>query len=228
VRAARRQLGRVRRWVGFPIRALLFRGYLSRHAVAKLQLGAGTNRLPGWLNTDGYPVSLRIAVLDARGRFPFADRSFDYVWSEHHIEHIALEEGARMLRECRRILKPGGRIRIATPDLDVLLALRREPLNDEQRRYIDWIQASWLPEAPIRGGTVVVNHAFRAWGHQFLYDEATLRAALRDAGFGAIERLAPGISPDPHLRGLECHGEAVGNPEMVRFETMVLEGVRPG
>jgi predicted SAM-dependent methyltransferase len=48
---------------------------------------------------------------------------FDYVFSEHMIEHVSYAEGLLMLRECLRVLKPGGRIRIATPSLEVLLDL---------------------------------------------------------------------------------------------------------
>ena len=55
--------------------------------------------------------------LDVCRRFPFAAETFHYIFSEHLIEHLTLEEGEAFLRECFRCLKVGGRIRIATPDL---------------------------------------------------------------------------------------------------------------
>jgi len=72
----------------------------------------------------------------------------------------------------------------------------------------------------------VLNNAFRNWGHQFLYDEPTLRSLMTDAGFIDVVRYPMGVSDDDPLRGIEYHGEAVGNVEMNRLETMVLEGQR--
>src|SRR5437867_9832604 len=114
-RGAQSSAAKFRRYLGVVTRGAAIRSYLSSHAVRKLQLGAGTNPLAGWLNTDGYPASFRVLSVDAREPLPFSDETFDYVFSEHHIEHMTFHEGRRMLRECFRVLKPGGRIRVATP-----------------------------------------------------------------------------------------------------------------
>jgi len=214
----------VRRWVGLALRPTLVARYLAAHSQPRLQLGAGAIRMPGWLNTDGYPLSFAIVSVDAGRPLPFADRTFTHVFSEHHIEHMPYLSGRAMLRECHRVLKPGGRIRIATPDLDTLLKLHSHPRSPEQEQYIRWITDTWMPEL---GGTysdvLVINNAFRAWGHQCVYDEPTLRRSLEDAGFTGVSRRAPGESDDPVLRGLESHGDAVGNVALNWFETMVLE-----
>src|SRR5260221_172664 len=100
-----------------------FASYLETHPIHKLQLGAGSNVLDGWFNTDMLPVPPTIFFLDCTKRFPFADATFHYVFSEHHLEHLSYREGLSMLRECCRVLRPDGKIRIATPDLEVLLGL---------------------------------------------------------------------------------------------------------
>lgn len=207
--------------------------YLEGNTVRKLQLGTGPNPLPGWLNTDLRPDSYiehrrTIAFLDATRPFAFDDVTFDYIFSEHQIEHVPEPEGRSMVTECFRVLRPGGRIRIATPDLAAMVELYIRPFGERERAYVDWVMASFLPT--IASGNppcYVVNQMFGAYGHRFIYDEQTLAAILTDAGFVEIERRNPGESGDPALRGLEAHGCAIGNEEANRLETMVLEAVRP-
>lgn len=207
-------------------RAQLIERYLTEHPVRKLQLGAGENVLDGWLNTDLRPATPEICFLDATVRFPFTDEVFDYVLSEHQIEHIPYERAQFMLLECRRVLRPGGRIRIATPSLEVLAALVTEQPTDAQRRYVEFISAGYLPPGTPPGVAGVVNNAFRNWGHQFLYDRPTLVGALAEAGFVETVFTEPGQSEHEHLRGVEGHGDFLGDEETNRFETMVVEARR--
>ena len=79
--------------------------YLASDQVKKLQLGAGVTLLEGWLSTDINPRSDRSMYLDATKRFPFDSNTFDYIYSEHMIEHLSWHQGLHMLRECRRVLR---------------------------------------------------------------------------------------------------------------------------
>jgi glycosyltransferase involved in cell wall biosynthesis/predicted SAM-dependent methyltransferase len=207
--------------------------YLAAHSIRKLQIGAGPNPLPGWLNTDLHPDIYpdrrdEIFFLDATRRFPIPDASFDYVFSEHQIEHVAEKEARQMLRECFRVVVPGGRIRIATPDLAAIVALYEEPFDPVKQHYVTWVSTKL--DAQLRTEAArcyVVNQMFTAYGHRFVYDEAALRALLEDAGFTDVTRHAPGESEDPELMGLEAHGRAIGDEAVNRFETMALEARRP-
>jgi hypothetical protein len=73
----------------------------------------------------------------------------------------------------------------------------------------------------------VINQMFNAYGHQIIYDQETLSAILTDAGFGGVTSWAPGESDDPVLRGIESHGAFLGDEDVNRLETMVLEAMRP-
>ena len=223
LRRARRELRRARSLLG-PVPAV--QTYLDTHDVRKLQLGAGSSELPDWLNTDRDPGTPRAVYLDATHRFPLPDDSFDYVLTEHQIEHLSYRNGLFMLRECFRVLRPWGRIRIATPDLTTIAGLAASELNDDERGYVRWAIQTFVPDAPSELPAFAINNAFRNWGHRFLYDEATLSHALRCAGFTDIRRHQVGESDDERLQGLESHGVANGDEAMIRFETMVLEAAR--
>ena len=197
--------------------------YLRTYRVKKLQLGTNDNVLDGWLNTDVIPNNGSIVYLDATKRFPFDDDTFDSIAAEHMIEHVEYRAAQAMLRECFRVLKPGGRVRFATPDLRVLLALHSREKTDTQRNYIDWVIAGLMPEVRECKDVVVINNAFRAWGHRFLYDQETLHHALYTSGFREIEFYKPGTSGDPNLRNLEVHGRAIKDEDINQFETMVVE-----
>jgi predicted SAM-dependent methyltransferase len=143
------------------------------------------------------------------------------------IEHISWREGLFMLQECRRVLKPNGTVRIATPDLEVIIGLlnrKGDPLNE---RYIKWITDRYLKGLNLYKACFVVNNAFYDWGHQLLYDGDLLETAMQEAGFTNTRRCFPGESDDENLRGIESHGKTVADDDMAVFETMVFEGICP-
>lgn len=228
--------------------------YLHAHPVRRLQVGAGDNSLGGWLNADLEPSSDGVIFLDATRPFPFDDHTFDYVFSEHMIEHITYRDALFMLKECFRVLRPGGKIRIATPDVEQLAGLFTDEPDEIQRRYLELSATEilglysdelspiqkHLPEwalnpehirrqypSPGRDtAAFTVNHFFRSYDHRFLFDRTTLSGALAEAGFQNIRFCTPGVSDDPELSGLESHSKQIGE-EMNRFETMVAEADSP-
>ena len=203
----------------------LLADYLRRHPTAKLNIGCGNNLLHGWLNTE-YSAPLRPGVLflEARRPFPMPDASFDYVFSEHMIEHVTYTQGQHVLHECFRVLRPGGRIRIATPSLDRLRELYADR-SDLQQRYIEWSVDTFQPHADAYLPGFVVNNMFWNFEHRFVYDAETLRHALTRAGFIDIREYPVGESDDPELRGRERHMRRAA--EFNAYETLVLEGRRP-
>jgi SAM-dependent methyltransferase len=209
------------------------RTYLATHDIRKLQIGTGAQPLRGWLNTDLLPDTYpqhrdSIVRLDAATRFPFEDETFDYILSEHQIEHISEPAARLMLRECFRVLRPRGRIRVATPDLEAIVGLLHDPLGDDERHYVDWIMERFRPDTNLGNRRChVINHMFKDHGHQFIYDFDTLAAILADAGFADIQRKSPGESDDPQLRGVEGHGRTIDDARVNTFETFVAEAVRP-
>ena len=206
---------------------LKIKRYLSQAPVAKLQIGSGHNLLPGWLNTTLYPIEPGAVFLDARRTFPIPSGTLDLIFSEHVIEHLEFEEARVMLRECGRTLKAGGTLRLATPDLQQIIALYTTPDGEEQARYIRWIMRTFRSQFGDFSPAHAINQSFHGWRHKFIYDEVTLAQALADAGFDGIVRVQPGKSEHERLRDLEQHGRYVGNEAAMRYETMVFEATKP-
>ena len=201
--------------------------YLLSNLTRKLHLGAGPNILPGWLNTDIAPQSREVVALDLSKPLPFEDETFDYVASEHFIEHMALADGVRLLGECFRILKKGGRVRMATPDITRLLALYTAEPSDLQKNYVDWVNRTFLAGITGYNPTVILNNMFYNWGHRFIYDQKLLALIMSKAGFADLAAQPVGESPDPNLAGIEKHGHLVGAPEFNAYETIAVEGRKP-
>jgi predicted SAM-dependent methyltransferase len=217
-------LRKVRNVVRLLYRPIAIRSYIKSARPRKLQIGSGPRALDSWLCTDINPRVRNIIYLDATRPFPFAANTFDYIFCEHMIEHISHEQGLSMLRHCHRVLRPGGTIRIATPDLKVLIGLYGSSLDARQIQYIRWITDRFI-RVGVYKASFVINNAFRNWGHQFLYDGELLQMGMKEAGFTDLKQRTPGESDDDNLKGLEAHGDIIEEKEMNIFETMIFEGV---
>jgi predicted SAM-dependent methyltransferase len=203
------------------------RDYLKSHTVRKLQIGAGANDPEGWLNSDIEPSSKEI-YLDATGRYPFPDGSFQYVLSEHVIEHVPWEGGVAMLRECHRVLAPGGKVRTVTPNLTKFVQLVGGATGAVDRQFIDAkLRIHGWPVTPVPE-VYILNREVRDWGHQFLYDPATLRKSLELAGFQRIKEYPVGEKTDPVFQEAELRTRYPGSDLWVinNWEAMAIEATR--
>lgn len=167
----------------------------------RLHLGCGDNVIPGWTNVD-LRSTRRVVGLNLTKVLPVESGSIDYIYSEHFIEHIPLPAAQQLLQECRRVLRPGGVLRLSTPDLAKLAS---EYLLGRTR---EWADVQWNPATPCQ----MVNEGMREWGHQFVYDRHELTEQLLAAGFSSVERAGWRVSVHPELSGLECrpfHDEVI-------------------
>jgi predicted SAM-dependent methyltransferase len=110
-----------------------------------LNLGCGHCYHPDWVNVDFRSTGPGVIAHNLNHGVPFADSSFDAVYHSHLLEHFPKRYAPVFLQECFRVLKPGGIIRVAVPDLEQIarlyLDLLEKALQDDkeaQKRY-DWI-----------------------------------------------------------------------------------------
>lgn len=158
----------------------------------KLHLGSGPHVKEGWINYDigAHPGVVQLDL--SKGKLPHVDGSVDYIFGEHEHEHFTYDQGLAILKECYRVLKPRGVIRISCPDLTHLC-----------RAYIDGnlvrMPGVWEPNSLCQ----MVNDGMRAWGHQYLYDFFELEKQLKQAGFKFVNKQRHCESIHPELSNLE-------------------------
>ncbi|MER2265795.1 DUF6625 family protein [Methylobacterium oxalidis] len=202
--------------------------YLRGERPFRLELGAGPNSKLGWLGTDLHARTSSsgapIVALDATKPFMIPDESFDYVYTEHMIEHLSFPDGLNMLGECHRILRPGGVLRIVTPSLGFLLKIISPDRTPLEERYRYWSVTATIADPPAVTNALFLNNFVRAWGHQFIYDNETLRLALQLAGFREIEACEINVSRHPELQSLECEERIPAG--FLALESMIIEAVK--
>src|SRR3954469_12089756 len=91
------------------------RELLASGAPIRLHLGSGGHPIEGWVNIDVLGMEPDL-YWDLRSGIPFPDGSAAAVFLEHVAEHFPLADVLDMLEECRRVLAPGGVIRLGVPD----------------------------------------------------------------------------------------------------------------
>ena len=86
--------------------------------VRRLNWGCGEHPEPGWLNSDIKDVPGIDVVADVRAGLPLETGSIDYITSIHALPELPYPDLVPALQELHRVLKPGGVLRLALPDLD--------------------------------------------------------------------------------------------------------------
>ena len=85
---------------------------------AMLNLGCGRRNHPEWTNVDLHVKGPGVIRADLRRGIPFDEGAFHVVYHSHLLEHLDREQAAFLLKECHRVLKPAGVIRVVVPDLE--------------------------------------------------------------------------------------------------------------
>ena len=166
--------------------------------LAKINLGSGHWKLEDWVNVDIDFDSRPDVCADLAVGLPFANGVARLMHTEDFIDQLTLEKAAAFLRECHRILAPGGVLRVLTPDMGRLAQLY---LDDPERLKTLWKRHVGVPLLLDTAGEVF-NLGMRFAGHTFLYDEETFRALAARCGFDA-RRVEYRQSEVPELRGLD-------------------------
>lgn len=191
-------------WLGKLRRRLAFAGLLHS---AGLLSDDRWNRLQ--------KIDPDIIIYDLRNGIPFPDESFDVVYHSHVLEHIDRDAAVTLPRECRRVLKPGGVLRVVVPDMETIVRVycdaldkldsgcavaeadRERTVNDLLEQMVRSLGAGTRQQKPlVRFAERLIRGDAGKSGelHRWMYDRYSLRNLLQDAGFEKIVQQQAGTS----------------------------------
>ena len=104
-----------------------------------LNLGCGKTFHRDWVNVDFISSGPEVISHDLTQGIPFSSETFDVVYHSHVLEHFTALQGDFFIKECFRVLKPGGILRIAVPDLETIV-----------RNYLQFLEQGLLNQPGAR------------------------------------------------------------------------------
>jgi SAM-dependent methyltransferase len=139
--------------------------------------GCGEHPEPGWINSDikdgpGIDISC-----DIRHGFPLETGSIDYIASIHALPELPIGDLVGAMEELRRVLKPGGVLRLALPDLDKGIKAYLE--NDRDYFLVPDEDASTI------GGKFVTQLLWYGWSKTLFTHDYT-EELLGRAGYRSV------------------------------------------
>jgi predicted SAM-dependent methyltransferase len=226
----------------------------------KLHLGCGSKTPEGWINLDGswnawsrkYPMVRKvlktfrilpvrllniqwnpdILIHDVRKPLRFQDNSLEAIYASHLLEHLYLEEAKRLLKECFRILKPGGVLRMVVPDLRaiVLEYMGEKPFGDSSEEMEADSRGDRLnkrfsmrSQEPPSGNLIYrIYTALKDFhSHKWMYDADSLVRYFSFAGFVDVQEMQFLQSRIKGIKQVEDAGRVLSGAGIC------VEGVKP-
>jgi SAM-dependent methyltransferase len=215
----------------------------------KVNLGCGLTTPPGWINVDGswnarlarWPAArglLRKAGLipaasaavpwrdvlyhDLRRPLPWDDGAIDTIYASHLLEHLYRDHAAALLRECHRVLRREGVLRLMVPDLEDL-ARRYLAARDAPEKATPAAGDVFMANSHLRSATAPAGPLpFRLYRllmdletHKWMYDAESLPALVESIGFADVGVATRHVSREPDIAAVETnHG-------------LIVEAVKP-
>ena len=133
-----------------------------------------------WTNLDYVSADRHVIAHNLNEGLPYADNTFDAVYHSHVLEHFQVDDGKRYIGECFRVLKPGGILRVAVPDLEQICRLylecmeRVETGDDTWRGKYEWIKLEMYDQTvrTISGGAMAKYLKRRNLDKEFIVGRA--------------------------------------------------------
>jgi SAM-dependent methyltransferase len=218
----------------------------ARSEGLKLHLGSGPRAVPGWENVDKSLTPLltrkpavravmrrvglindlqaqtswppEVKRMNVSATWPWPDGSASAVFSSHMVEHLEADEVRHVLSEAFRVLRSGGIMRLALPDLELAAQKYLQDKASGNGSAADAFVTYLYLRPEVHGSGVhrmLVRFLHRP--HLWMYDFDSLAKRVRDAGFVQVTRreYKQGSCPDVELLD--------SRPE----DSFFLEAIRP-
>jgi SAM-dependent methyltransferase len=223
----------------------------------RVNLGCGPNAPTGWVNVDGswnarlsnHPFlrktlvavgvisanqgaqwRVRPLVHDLTKPLPFESNSISAIYGSHVLEHLYREHAQRLLLECRRVLKPGGVIRLVVPDVhatvvDYLGQKNGDSIAAERVAAADRLNERLGYRAPTPPNGNFVFKFYALWkdfhSHKWMYDGDSLAHYVSLAGFHSVQK--------KEFRKSDIHGieEVEAEDRVLGGAGVCIEAIKP-
>ncbi|MDH7506888.1 MAG: hypothetical protein QHH15_03770 [Candidatus Thermoplasmatota archaeon] len=149
--------------------------------VDKLNIGCGDNFVENWLNIGLFNIPQGIYLFsktkkqtliinyDMTKEFPIEPDSINYIYASHFIEHLSFIQGINFLKNCYKVMKKGGLIRLVFPDLELWIKKYYENESSFFNKYYEFTKnINKLPELKTKGE--IFMSQFYCWNHKWCYD----------------------------------------------------------
>lgn len=148
----------------------------------KLNIGSFTTMFHyGWTNIDIHALDAFAAhygynfkQIDARNGLPYDNDSVDYIYMCHFLEHLNYDDGLKVLKECTRVMKKSGVIRIIMPDAKLLI---QNYMNGKMDMYDELNDGCANTKSQISKLWMLLFS-----GHSSIYDFETTSGLLKSVG----------------------------------------------
>jgi predicted SAM-dependent methyltransferase len=185
--------------------------------------------LVGIINASNRGAKWKVSPLvrDLSKPLPFPDNSVSAIYASHVLEHLYRSQALALLSECKRVLKPGGTLRLVVPDLHAMIGeYLNSKNNGESKSAADNLneKLAFRPSAP-RAGNVLARF-YHLWkdfhSHKWMYDSESLSNYFEVTGFHQVAKMEfcrsaiPGIEEveQPHRvlngAGICIEGKKIG------------------
>jgi predicted SAM-dependent methyltransferase len=182
---------------------------MTSSPVRRLNWGCGAHGEPGWINSDAKQGPGIQHACDVKDGLPLPDANIDYAVSIHALQEIPYPDLVPVLTELRRVLKPGGILRLALPDLE--RAMQAYEAGDTDYFLIPDEDAKAI------GAKMVLQLIW--YGHSrtlFTYD--FIEELLLQAGFSRVQRCG--------FRETRCGHAGITELDNREAESLFVEALR--
>jgi predicted SAM-dependent methyltransferase len=155
--------------------------------------------------------------MDATIKWPYKNGTFEYVLSEHMIEHVHEPKGLSMLQQAHRCLQKGGVARITCPDRTFAEGLKGQDNHEFVKNYCRQI---FNREPRLGDGNRILQRTLFEQGHYWVPTADMLIKQMEKAGFKNVKQVEYGKSDHEAFNGIEDFNG------VREWETLCVEGVK--
>lgn len=156
----------------------IYQNFLNIGFWSQLEQGRIYKDLNGTSNTFMLNHDLRLGI-------PAFENSLELVYHSHMLEHLTYQEGISFIKDCYKVLQPGGTMRVIVPDLELWINAYVNNNNfffDQYRRDGGIDKEIYVTKAAVFMG-MLHNHE-----HKCGYDFESLRWLVEYVGFIDVKR----------------------------------------